>query len=530
MKLNLSQSARLDQRLVQSPQMIQAMKILQLAALDLQDRIEQELVENPMLERVEPELEEPHAAGGEPERAERAEIAEGSEGERAGVEGLLEQLERLERDYGEGNSRPRSSDGDDEDRKQFAMQNTPDVPKSLPEALMEELMMLELDPRQRAIAEHLIWSLDERGYLPGERAELARIFSDQVQGDPVLVEELEAVLAELRALVHPSLGARDLREALLLQLDAEGVADGASGSDEGERAEPAERDHGVQGEGAADRGNGRAEPAGRASNLLRAIVGDHLEDVQANRLPRIVKATGASMEEVKEALEALRHLDPLPVSDYGESRAAVIVPDVVVEELDGEFSVRLERQGVPELTLSAAYRDMLRRARKGDPVEQWLRKRLDSARWFLDAIQQRQSTLLRIATVIFHRQRPFLERGLSALQPLRMQEVADEVGVHISTVSRAVSGKYAQTPRGIFPLKFFFTGGTQTGSGEVASQVSVQQLVKELVDQEDPESPLSDDQLAELLAQRSDIRIARRTVTKYRKMLGIPPSSQRRTF
>jgi RNA polymerase sigma-54 factor len=483
-KLNLSQSARLDQRLVQSPQMIQAMKILQLAAIDLQDRIEQELVENPMLERAEADVEAEEPSAPPPTSTENGETQE------PGMDGFLEQLERMERDFGDGNCRPRSSDGDDEDRKLFAMQNTPDVPKSLPEALTEELVMLDLDPRRRAVAEHVIWSMDERGYLPEERGELVASCTRQVEGEPVTLEEIEALLAELRILVHPSLGAKDLREALLFQLDAEG------------------QEH----------------------SLARTIVADHLDDVQANRLPRIAKATGRSIEDVKDAIEALRHLDPTPVGDYGEARAAVIVPDVVVEELDGEFHVRLERQGVPELTLSAAYRDMLRRARKGDPVEQWLRKRLDSARWFIDAIQQRQSTLLRIATVIFHRQRPFLERGLSSLQTLRMQEVADEVGVHISTVSRAVSGKYAQTPRGIFPLKFFFTGGTQTGSGEVASQISIQQRIKELVNQEDPEAPLSDDHLAELLAERSDIRIARRTVTKYRKMLGIPSSSQRKTF
>ena len=482
MKLNLSQSARLDQRLVQSPQMIQAMKILQLAAIDLQDRIEQELVENPMLERTEAEQE----AEEQPAPVEK----DNGDVQEPGIDNFIEQLERMEREYGDGNSRPRSSDGDDEDRKMFAMQNTPDVPKSLPDALTEELVMLDLEPRARAIAEHVIWSLDERGYLPEDRLELAASCSRQVEGEPVAPEEIEYVLVELRALVHPSLGAKDLREALLFQLDAEG----------------------------------------NDSSLARTIVSDHLEDVQANRLPRIAKATGRSIEDVKEAIETLRHLDPTPAAEYGETRAAVIVPDVLVEEMDGEFTVRLERQGVPELTLSAAYRDMLRRARKGDAVEQWLRKRLDSARWFIDAIQQRQSTLLRIATVIFHRQRPFLERGLSSLQTLRMQEVADEVGVHISTVSRAVSGKYAQTPRGIFPLKFFFTGGTQTGSGEVASQISIQQRIKELVNQEDPSSPLSDDQLAELLAEKSDIRIARRTVTKYRKMLGIPSSSQRKTF
>ena len=168
--------------------------------------------------------------------------------------------------------------------------------------------------------------------------------------------------------------------------------------------------------------------------------------------------------------------------------------------------------------------------RRGDGVREWVKKRLESARWFIDAIHQRQSTLQRISEAVFVRQREFLDRGVSGLKPLRMQEVADEIGVHISTVSRGVSGKYAQTPRGIFPMKFFFTGGTAKSTGEVASQVSIKERIRELVAQEDGKKPLSDDQLATLLDERDGIRIARRTVTKYRKALGLPSSSQRRTY
>jgi RNA polymerase sigma-54 factor len=172
----------------------------------------------------------------------------------------------------------------------------------------------------------------------------------------------------------------------------------------------------------------------------------------------------------------------------------------------------------------------LRQAQKGDGVREWVKKRLEAARWFIDAIHQRQSTLQRIAEAIFKRQRGFLERGVSGFKPLRMQEVADEVGVHISTVSRAVSSKYAQTPRGIYPLKYFFTGGTQKASGEVASQVSIKQRIADLVAQEEASHPLSDEELAALLEEKDNVRIARRTVTKYRKALNIPSSNQRRQF
>jgi len=215
---------------------------------------------------------------------------------------------------------------------------------------------------------------------------------------------------------------------------------------------------------------------------------------------------------------------------YGEAQAQTITPDVLVEEIDGEYEVRLDRQRIPRLSLSPAYREFLKQAQKGDGVREWVKKRVESARWFIEAVHQRQSTLLMIAESIFRRQRSFLDRGVPGFSPLRMQEVADEVGVHISTVSRAVAGKYAQTPRGIFPLKYFFTGGTTMESGEVASQASVKQKIAELVSSEDTSNPLSDEDLAAKLEAKDQIRIARRTVTKYRKALGIPSSSQRKQF
>ncbi len=475
MKLGLHQSARMEQRLLQSPQMIQAMQILQLSAADLEERIEHELTENPFLELKEGGEAEP---GGEGE-------SEAAQGRSNAAENALAELEALERDRRRLES-PRSSYDGEADKKLEAMQNTPDHPKSMAGALLGELSLLDLDAREHAIAEQLVFSLDQRGYLTRTLEEVA---AECGQVD-VQVDDVSAVLETLRRSTHPALGARDLRESLLLQLG----------------------------------------PPGEAPDLVWRMVSDHLDDIVTNRLPRIAKATGASMAEVNEALQTIRSLDPSPGADYGDERAAAITPDVIVEEIDGRAEVRLNRERVPALTLTPAYRELLKQAKRGDGAREWVKKRLESARWFLEAVAQRQSTLLRIAKEMFARQRGFLERGAAGMAPMRMQEIADQVGVHISTVSRAVSGKYVQTPRGTYALKFFFTGGTQTEGGDIASQASIQQTLAELVAQEDPKNPLSDDQLAELLEQRAHVKIARRTVTKYRKALSIPASVQRRVY
>ena len=475
MRLGLSQTTRMEQRLVQSPQMIQAMQILQLSALDLEERVAEELIENPFLEVDE----------------ERTETEEGTspdelEGEASAFEGMLEMLEHYERDFGDGRVR---ISREDVDRKFEAMQNTPATYHSLGDALLQQVALTDFDGRQREIAEYLVYSLDHRGYLPESLEDLAATCPIEA----VSAGELDVVLLALRDATHSALGARDLQQCLLLQIDAGALAE-------------------------------------LDTPLVRTLISDHIEDIVANRLPRIARTTGHSIDEVKHAIEAMRTLDPVPGREYGESPAETIHPDVVVEELDGRFEVRLTREGLPELTISATYRKLLRQTSRGDAVRKWIKQRLEKARWFIDAVEQRQSSLLRISKAIFERQEEFLRRGVKGLQPLRMIEIAGVVGVHISTVSRAVAGKYAQTPKGILPLRFFFSGGTAKASGGMASQASIKQRIKELVEKEDPTAPLSDDRLADILRERDGISIARRTITKYRKTLAIPASSQRRQF
>lgn len=478
MRLGLHQSARLEQRLQQSPQMIQAMQILQLPLLDLEARVEQELVENPFLERAEPEQEAAPEPGGAPDEAP-------GDPDR---DQMLEALERLERDYGDGRlERPR--DPEASDRRYEALQNVAGEPASLHEVVIEQVGVLETSDRRRSILEYLVWSLDDRGYLE-EPLDAVATQLDAMLPRPLDEGELETALTQLRSATHPGLAAHDLRECLLLQLDATG------------------------------------EPEG----LLRTLVADHLPDVEANRLPRIAKATGADIEEIKLALEDLRHLDPAPGTGLGGTQADIIVPEVVVEEIDGEWTVRLDREREPRLALAPAYEALLADLKRGDPARDWIKKRRERAEWFLDALRQRKSTLRRIAETVFARQEAFLEKGVQALVPLRMQEAADEIGVHISTVSRGVSGKFAETPHGIFPLKFFFAGGATKDTGEEASQKAIQERLRALIESEDAAKPWSDEALAKLLSEREGLKLARRTVTKYRKALGIPSSTQRRQY
>ncbi|MEC8510620.1 MAG: RNA polymerase factor sigma-54 [Planctomycetota bacterium] len=515
MKLGLHQSARLEQRLIQSPQMIQAMQILQLPLLDLSERIEQELMENPFLEVAEPE-----ASGASEEGGSAVAEADG------GAESMLEMFERIERDHGDG-SRARVASAEEGDRKYEAMLNAPEGAMTFAEAVLGQLGPLELSERERTVLEYVVWSLDEQGYLTETPATLAAELTLEVQrtlgvdgeeegaaaviddGPPeaaseeartpsdedlvVTEDEVRDALERLRETVHPGLGALDLSECLLLQLPG----------------------------------------AGLWNPFMRKLVQSHLGDISANRLPQIAKSTGRDIEDVKAAIELLKRLDPSPGAGFGDTAAEVIHPEVMVELDDEQVTVRLDRERTPSLRLNPLYQtaEFRRMLKEGSKEErEWAKKRLENASWFIDAILQRESTLKRISVALFNRQRAFLERGKEALRPLRMQEIADEVGVHISTVSRGVAGKYAQTPRGIFPLKFFFTGGTTKTSGEEASQITIKERIKKIVAAEAPEKPLSDDAIAKALEDEDGIKIARRTVTKYRKALEIPSSTQRKKY
>ncbi len=486
-RIGLNLSHRQELRLLQSPQMIQAMQILQQPLMELKERIDQELQENVFLEVKEQDQDQT-----EREREERGELlrqeeARGGEDLGEPVSALYETLEELEKRSLDFRPVPGGRKGgeDGEDAKHEALQNTAVAGVTLAEYLLEQLAMLDLTPTMRRLVELVIYNMDDNGRLLVTPEEIAR-----EAGGGVTKEQAEEAIRIVQKMDPPGVAARDLKESLLLQLDR---FDG---------------DH----------------------SFLRTLIQDHLEDILMNRLPKVCRQTGKSMEEVKEALEFLRHLNPKPGAEFGREVNYTVVPDVVVEEVDGRYEVQVVRDPLPSLQISPVYKKLLKEAKKDKKVYEYLRKKIETARAFMDAIQQRQSTLQRISQVLVEKQKEFLEQGVEKLKPMKMQDVADAIGVHISTVSRAISGKYMQTPRGIFELRRFFSTGTTNEEGKALSQNTIKEWVREIVNAEDKKHPLSDDEIVEKLQKEKGVKLARRTVTKYRKALGIPSSRLRKSY
>jgi RNA polymerase sigma-54 factor len=263
---------------------------------------------------------------------------------------------------------------------------------------------------------------------------------------------------------------------------------------------------------------------------LETLISNHLDDLEQNRLPTIEKKTGIPIETIKEALEQLRRLDPRPGARYASDRSAYVLPDLIVEpDDDGDYVVRLADQYTPQLSISRHYQRLLRNKNADPEARAFLQKKLQSARWLIESIEQRRNTLLKVARAIIDHQKDFLDKGPESLEPLKMQQIADKVGVHVTTVSRAVDDKWIQTPRGIFSLKRFFGGGTKTADGEDVAWDTIKQKLLEVIAKEDKQNPLSDEEIVEALG-KAGLPVARRTVTKYRQALKIPSSRQRKEY
>ena len=495
MRMETQLTQRPELRLKLAPQIIQSIEILQLATLDLKSLIEREMEMNPTieLETQDPQTDSgppaPTAEPTEPGSLATAAPAEGAETGAApdALETEFERLDGLNEAWKEfsGSYRP-SMSPDGKDKKLEAMQNTADRTDSLQKHLETQVSLLEIAEREHELADYLIYNIDDNGYLrfaPDE--EFLRTFDIE---PPATQPEVEKVLRMIQGCDPPGVGARDLKECLLLQLERE-----------------------------------------KGWDLETKIVRDHLDDIVANRLPKIAKSTGESLEVIDDAIKMIKTLNPKPGRLYSNAQVQYVIPDVIVEEIDSKWEVRLEDTYIPRIHISKHYQDMLRASKDDPKIRAYIKKKIESAKWLIESIEQRQNTLFKIAREMVEYQTPFLEHGIDVLRPLKMQFIADRVGVHVSTVSRAIADKYMQTPRGIFALKFFFTGGTTRADGEEKSIVAVKQKVRDIVSKEDKKHPLSDEEIAAKLKEHG-LDIARRTVTKYRKQLAIPSSRQRRKF
>ena len=487
--MRMEMSPRMQQTMKLAPRMIQSMEILQLPITALEERIAEEMEKNPVLELKE-------AAPRDQDDPGEAHVVDSFNPDAPiehdrDAELDFKRLEEIDKDWeGHFNEEHRASRGAiDEagDKKLDAMQNMQSRPQSLQDYLSEQLPYLELTPEQHEIVEYLIANLDANGWLRTPVEQLVQGF-----GKPVTADQIEDCTDFLHKLDPAGIGARDLEECLILQLT----------------------------------------PETPHRDLIRTILLHRmLEDVAANRLPVIQKRTGADLSTIADAIEVLKHLDPKPGSRFSTENVHYIVADIIVEKNEaGEYTVRLTDDWVPEVRVNRRYMHLYKDRASDPKAREYLRKNIQSAQWLIDAIQQRRNTLEKVTKAIISHQKAFLDKDQDFIEPLKMQQIADQVGVHVTTVSRAVDDKWAQTPRGVFPLKRFFGGGTTNQmTGEDVAWEKIKKQLLELIANEEKSSPLSDEDLVKKL-QESGYPVARRTVTKYRKMLKIPSSRQRKDW
>lgn len=499
MRMSLGHHLRQVQKQVQkqilSPRMIQSMEILQLPIHDLEQRVAEELAENPALEieevseeeldeepRVEEEEDLANPARSDLER----EFIVSEENSAEDFSRLVEMEREIPEYFEEETSRP-SRDRIEEisERYHDLMANLPDHTPTLQDYLLEQLAWYDLDPEMRNLAERIISNLDENGYLQTSLLDLL--------GPKVSEEELkraEEALKIVQKLDPPGVGARNLKECLLLQLD----------------------------------------PENPDYHELKVLISEHLEDIEHNRLPQIAKKTKLSLERIKELLEELRKLNPKPGLQFRTEVALPVTPDVYVEETeDGRFIARVAGGDLPRLQINRGLLESLQKENLSKEEREYIKSKIERAKWIIDGIEQRKRTLQRVAQAIVDHQERFLREGPEHIEPLKMQQIADKLGIHVTTVSRAVDDKWIQTPQGIFPLRRFFCGGKVSAEGEEVAWDVVRLKVKELIDKEDKAHPLSDEEIVKELAKMG-IEVKRRTVTKYREEMGIPSSRERRDW
>jgi RNA polymerase sigma-54 factor len=496
----LQLSQRLTQSLVLAPQLQQSLALLQAPTLELKALVEQELQQNPVLEEVpeqDMDLRDKAPTGEEsdsptvtdyaepPEDLSFDAAAEKSSGEPADdFQAEFEKLVQLDQDwrdhFSQANSVVRATAEDDE-RREF-MFNSITEETSLAQHLMDQVRDTDLTEPQRAIAELLIGNIDDYGYLTLSVEEL----SANVNLPSV---EISPVLTVIQTFEPAGVGARDLRECLMIQL----------------------------------------ERAGRQDSLEYRIIRDYMEALGKRKIPEIARGTGVPVEEVQEALARIGRLDPRPGRAFLTAVEQYVAPEVFVQKNGDDYAVTTNDEQIPHLRISNVYKDLMSAGGNDAEVKNYIREKIRAGKFLIKSLHQRQTTIANIGREIVQRQREFMDKGIAHLKPMTMAQVAEVVGVHETTVSRAVSGKYIETPQGVFEMKFFFTAGLQTSSGSDVSNTSVKDMIADIFKNENTSRPLSDQEVVKMLTEKG-INIARRTVAKYRDELGILPSNLRKVY
>jgi RNA polymerase sigma-54 factor len=467
-KLGLSQ--RLSQRLILTPSLQQAIKLLPLTTLELAEVLEAEVMENPLLEEV--PLEETKTLEENQQEAQE---------DKAKQEDPLKEIEieKFFEDYFDDGAERRSRPS--EVPEMPPIENTLTESPDLYDHLTWQLHMTTSDHLINEIGEAIIQNLDGDGMLRASLEEIANM-------GPYPVEEVEKALAVVQALDPPGVAARSLTECLRLQLKHLGM--------EGSPAD--------------------------------VMVRDHMKQLQSHQWPEIGRQMGLSPEEVSHHWEVIKRLDPRPGNRYSPDRSAYILPDVYVYKEGDEYKIVLNDDGLPKLRISPTYRRMLDHKEAGsEETRNYVKDKLRSALWLLKSVDQRQRTIYKVAESIVRHQRAFLDHGITHLRPLVLRDVANDIGMHESTVSRVVANKYMHTPRGVYEMRYFFHSGITSSGGEAISSVTIKDKIRKMIDDEDSAHPLSDSRIAELLEQ-DGLPLARRTVAKYREELRIPPSNLRK--
>ncbi|PYQ89851.1 MAG: RNA polymerase sigma-54 factor [Acidobacteria bacterium] len=448
---------KLVQKLILTPSLQQAIKLLPMSTLELSDLLNQEMVENPMLEEVPTEELQPAETQQTPEKTEPEQQANKTD------TWDDQDYEYFFGDYLDDGYRPRAPQ---EVKELPPIENTLSTTSSLSDHLLWQLSMQTDDPLMREIGSAIVGNLDDDGYLVASFDELAAM-------GPWPVTEVERALKLVQAFDPTGVAARDLQECLLL----------------------------------------------------------HLRLLQNHQVPEIARKLGMTIDDLKEHIEVIRHLDPKPGSRYNPTQSQYVIPDVYVMKVEDEYVVVLNEDGLPQMRISPVYRRLLDKsaADNTDETRAYVKDKFRSALWLIKSVEQRQKTIFKVAKSIVNFQRDFLDHGIEHLRPLVLRDVANDIGMHESTVSRVVTNKYMHTPQGVFEMKYFFHSGISSSYGESVSSVTIKQRIRKIIENEDPRKPLSDSKIVSIL-QREGLVLARRTIAKYREELKIPTSNQRKVL